>query len=182
MKKKILVILGSVRPVRAGSKVADWVMNKTTDRSNGIEYQLVDLKEINLPFSDEPESPRTAEKYQHQHTRDWSAIIDAADGFIFVTPEYNHGYPPALKNAVDYLYREWKGKPACFVGYGGSGAKDSIRQFKEVLTRLGLVFMKNQLGISRIWEAFDESGDIKTGLLDGDITKLFDEMEKAVNG
>ena len=180
MKKKILVILGSVRPIRAGKKVADWVMKNAENRQSNFIYELVDLREINLPFFDEPVSPREAETYQHQHSRDWSAIIESAAGFIFVTPEYNHGYPPALKNAVDYLYREWKGKPAGFVGYGSRGAKDSIRQFKEVLERFMMTFTETQIGINRIWEAFDTGGSVKKELVEGEIEKLFEDIEASV--
>lgn len=181
MKKKILIILGSVRPQRAGLKVAEWVMKEAVTRAGDIEYKLVDLKKINLPFFDEPVSPRETENYTHQHSRDWSAIVEPADGFIFVTPEYNHGYPPALKNAVDYLYREWKGKPAGFVGYGGSGAQDSIRQMKEVLSRFRMEFSSEQIGISRIWEAFNNGKKPEPELISGDLNELFSELEAAVN-
>lgn len=177
MEKEILIIVASVRPVRAGGKVARWVMNQAEGRPADYKYRLVDLREINLPFFDEPGSPRTAETYIHQHTRDWSAIIEPAAGFIFVTPEYNHGYAPALKNAVDFLYREWKGKPAGFVGYGGSGAKDSIRQMREILDRFRMRIAENQPGISKIGEAFDEDGRLNEDLVSGSITALFDELE-----
>ena len=179
MDKKILVILSSVRPVRAGMKVAEWVMKYTKNRKPGFVYELVDLKKINLPFFDEPVSPREAETYIHKHSRDWSEIVEPADGFIIVTPEYNHGYPPALKNAVDYLYREWKGKPVGFVGYGGSGALDSIRQMKEVLARFRMTFTETQIGISRIWDAFKTGDDPESELVSGSLDIFFDEIEEA---
>ena len=178
MEKKLFIILCSVRTKRAGRKVADWVMEYTSDRGSGFLYELIDLKEIDLPFFDEPVSPRESEEYVHQHTRDWSSLIEQASGFIFVTPEYNHGYPPALKNAVDYLYREWKGKPAGFVGYGGSGARDSIRQIREVLLRFRMRLLENQVGISRIWEAFGEDGKPAPELISGSLEELLDELEK----
>ena len=95
MSKTIKVLLGSVRSQRAGKTIADWVLNKGEE--NAVHLELLDLKEWNLPFFDEPVPPMTAESYAHESTRKWSQAIEEADGFIIVTPEYNHGYSPALK-------------------------------------------------------------------------------------
>jgi NAD(P)H-dependent FMN reductase len=178
MSKIIKVIIGSVRPQRAGKAVGDWVMKQAETYDGDIEFELIDLKEVDLPFMDEPVSPKAGDGYVNDHTKEWSKRISDGDGFVLVTPEYNHGYAPALKNAFDYLYKEWKDKPAGFVGYGGSGARDSIRQFKEVLTMLGMKFVDEQIGIGKVWAAFDENGDIKEENLRGDIQALFKQLDE----
>lgn len=177
MSKKILVILGSVRPGRAGEKVAAWVMAQSHEYSGELEFELADLLEINLPFLDEPDPPMSGSEYVHEHTRRWSGIVNAADGFIIVTPEYNRGYPPVLKNALDYLYREWKGKPCGFVGYGGSGARSSIRQLREVMESIGFRFVEEQIGIGTVWDAFEKDGVLKADHLHGDPQLLFSQLE-----
>lgn len=180
MTKKILVILGSVRTARAGKAVADWVMNQTEKFTDKLEFELIDLKEINLPFMDEPVSPMSSNDYVNEHTKKWSKIIDAADGFVFITPEYNHGVSPVLKNALDFLFQEWKDKPVAFVGYGGSGARESIRQLKEVIVFMGMKPLEDQVGIGKIWEAVDPDGNIAEEHLQGDILDLFKQLEKVL--
>ncbi|MDT8296767.1 MAG: NADPH-dependent FMN reductase, partial [Spirochaetaceae bacterium] len=124
-----------------------------------------------------PAPPMSGNEYVHQHTKDWSKSISEADGFVFITPEYNHGYSPALKNAVDYLYNEWKGKPALMVGYGSDGASHSILQFREVLEFVGVRPLKDQLGIAQIWEAFDEKGQLKAEKIQGDVVALIQSLK-----
>ena len=98
MIQKIKVIIGSVRTRRLGKTVADWIMRQAENYDEGLEFELVDLKEVNLPFMDEPVPPKMSDNYAHDHTRKWSKMIKEADALILVTPEYNHGYPPVLKN------------------------------------------------------------------------------------
>ena len=132
---KLHVILGSTRPGRVGEPVATWFVDRAKAHG-GFEVTLVDLAEVNLPFLDEPHHPRL-KKYQHEHTKKWSATIDAADAFVFVTPEYNHGPSPVLLNAIDYLVGEWGYKPAGFVSYGGiSGGVRSVQVVKPMLAAL----------------------------------------------
>jgi len=90
-----------------------------------------------------------------------SQTIKEADGLIFITPEYNHGYSPVLKNAIDSLYKEWQEQPVLLVGYGGSGARDSIRQLREILDFIGMKSLALQIGIGKIWEAFNDDGELK---------------------
>lgn len=170
--KKIKVILGSVRSARAGEAVAEWVKEYTDSMESSIEFEHIDLKKLNLPFMDEPVSPMASDKYVHEHTKNWSRTISESDGFIFITPEYNHGLSPVLKNALDFLFEEWKGKPVGLVGYGGSGARDSIRQLREVLNFIGMKPLKEQIGIGKIWEAFDENGKVKGDHVRGDLAEL----------
>ncbi len=132
------VIIASTRPGRAGLPIAQWFLEEAR-RHGGWEVRVSDLKQMQLPLLDEPRHPRL-EQYEHDHTRAWSATVDAADAFVMVTPEYNYGSPPALINALDYLYREWNYKPAGFVSYGGiSGGIRSAQMTKQVLTTLKMV-------------------------------------------
>ncbi|MEY4941669.1 MAG: hypothetical protein RIQ93_3404, partial [Verrucomicrobiota bacterium] len=113
---KLAVIIGSTRPNRNGEAVGHWVYEKARQR-NDAQFELIDLRDVNLPLLDEPEPPSQGQ-YRQPHTKAWSARIDPLDGFVFVTPEYNHSTSGALKNAIDFLYREWTNKAAGFVGYG----------------------------------------------------------------
>lgn len=101
--KKIGVIIASVRDGRVGESIAKYVVDMANSADNGFEYNLIDLKAVNLPLLNEP-FPAAMNNYQYQHTKDWSKLIASFDGFIVVTPEYNHGYPAAIKNALDYLW------------------------------------------------------------------------------
>ena len=110
MAKPVLqVIIGSTRPGRVGPAVADWIIERARARGD-FEVVVTDLAELNLPMFDEPNHPRLRQ-YVHQHTKDWSAIVEASDAFIFVIPEYNYGFNAATKNAIDYLNQEWLNKP-----------------------------------------------------------------------
>ena len=114
------IIIASTRPGRVGLPVADWFAARARDHG-AFELDVVDLAELGLPFMDEPNHPRLR-RYEHQHTKEWSARVDAADAFALVTPEYNHSYNAPLKNAIDFLHAEWAYKPVGFVSYGGIAA------------------------------------------------------------
>jgi NAD(P)H-dependent FMN reductase len=134
----LTVIIGSTRPGRAGQPIAEWFTGRARSHG-GFDVEVADLAEIRLPLFDEPNHPRLGQ-YTHQHTKDWSARIDRADAIVFVTPEYNYGYPATIKNAIDYLSQEWKDKPAGFVSYGGIAAGTrAVQQLKQVLTTLKMV-------------------------------------------
>lgn len=133
-----MIVVGSVRPVRVGPVVAEWVRGEA-ERAGGWEIDYVDLAELALPFMDEPNHP-ALRKYTKQHTLDWSERVDAADAFVFVSPEYNHGFSPALKNALDFLGQEWWRKPYGVASYGGiSGGTRGITALEPVLTQLGML-------------------------------------------
>ncbi len=117
---KIQLIIGSTRPARIGSQVAQWLTSLAEDNP-GFEIEVLDLKEINLPFLNEPVMP-SMQMYSLPHTKKWSQKIASGNGYIWLTPEYNNGYPAPLKNAIDYLYHEWKDKPVLIVSYGFAGA------------------------------------------------------------
>jgi NAD(P)H-dependent FMN reductase len=132
---RLTVIIASTRPGRAGLPIAEWFVERA-QAHGGFEIRTSDLAELALPMMDEPKHPRLRE-YIHQHTRDWSATVEAADAFVFVTAEYNFGYPAALKNAIDYLHSEWQYKPVGFVSYGGVAAGTrAVQQLKQVITAL----------------------------------------------
>ena len=177
MTHKIMVLLSSVRDGRAGQAVANWVMNRLKEFDGDCSFELVDLKALNLPLMDEPFPPAMGKPYLHEHTQNWSKIVNSYDGYIFLTAEYNHGYTAALKNAIDYLCTEWKGKPVGFIGYGGSAAQDSIRQLREVLTQVELRPLEYQVGISNIWEAVDEHGAIRKEFLNGSVLELANQLQ-----
>jgi NAD(P)H-dependent FMN reductase len=131
----LTIIVGSTRPGRAGQPIAEWFADRARTHA-GFDVEVADLAEIGLPLLDEPNHPRLGQ-YTKQHTKDWSAIVDRADAVVFVTPEYNYGYPAALKNAIDFLHREWRDKPAGFVSYGGVAAGTrAVQQLKQVVTTL----------------------------------------------
>ena len=132
---KIGVVIGSSRPGRIGADIANWVV-KNLPTSDGVSYELVDLAEWNLPMFDEMFPPMMG-NYQNDHTKKWAAFIAGLQAFVFVTPEYNAGYPATLKNALDYLKAEWKDKPSLVISYGWDGGISSNNQLREVLTRIG---------------------------------------------
>ena len=142
----VMIVVGSVRPGRIGLPIAEWVRSRVEEAGHDVDF--VDLKELALPFLDEPSHPIKRD-YQHAHTRAWSARVDAADALIFVTPEYNHSYSPALKNAIDYLYSEWQAKPVGFVSYGGqAGGLRGVNSIEPVLSSVGLVKVPTEVALS----------------------------------
>ena len=131
-----MIVVGSVRPGRIGLPIAKWVA-ETADGEWTVD--LVDLAELNLPFMDEPNHP-SIRSYTKQHTLDWSKRVDAADAIVLVTPEYNHSFSPALKNAIDFLSQEWWRKPVGFVSYGGvSGGTRGVVTLEPAITGVGMV-------------------------------------------
>ncbi len=158
MAKPILqVIIGSTRPGRAGSAVADWIIDRAREHGD-FEVEVTDLRALDLPIFDEPNHPRLRQ-YVHKHTKDWSAIVDRSDAFVFVTPEYNHAFTAATKNALDYLSQEWRNKPAGIVSYGGaSGGARAARMLEQVLGALQMVTIADSVNIPGIRERFDDQG------------------------
>jgi NAD(P)H-dependent FMN reductase len=134
----LTIIVVSTRPGRAGLPISQWFTARAKDHG-GFDVTVVDLAELQLPLLDEPNHPRLG-KYTKNHTKEWSAIVDAADAFVIVTPEYNYGYPASIKNAIDYLHREWAYKPVGFVSYGGVAAGTrAVQQLKQVVTTLRML-------------------------------------------
>lgn len=141
MSQNLMVIVASTRPGRLGPAIASWFVDVTHALAGdlGVTVTIADLAEINLPLLDEPEHPAAGD-YVHQHTRDWSRRVAAADAFLVITPEYNFGMPATLKNALDYLYAEWAWKPVGFISYGNTSAGTrAVQMAKQVVTTLRMV-------------------------------------------
>ncbi|MBM3764900.1 MAG: NAD(P)H-dependent oxidoreductase [Acidobacteria bacterium] len=143
---RIGIIAGSTRPGRKADSVAKWVLEHATARTDAT-FELVDLVDFNLPLLDEA-MPPMYRKYEHEHTKRWSAKIDSLDGFIFVTPEYNHATSGALKNAIDYLYQEWNNKAAGFVGYGSAGGTRAVENLRLIMGELLVADVRAQVALS----------------------------------
>jgi NAD(P)H-dependent FMN reductase len=159
-KPVLLVIIGSTRPGRVGPAVADWIIDRARARGD-FEVRVADLAEQNLPMFNEPNHPRLGQ-YVHQHTKDWSAVVAAADAFIFVIPEYNYGINAATKNAIDYLNAEWLNKPAGIVSYGAIAAGTRAAQMlKQVMSALKIVPVLDAVHIPFVREHIDEHGRLK---------------------
>ena len=159
MAKPVLqVIIGSTRPGRVGPAVADWIAQRAKQQGD-FKVEVTDLAELNLPLFDEPHHPRLRQ-YVHQHTMDWSAIVEESDAFVFVIPEYNHTFNAATKNALDYLHAEWQNKPAGIVSYGGaSGGAHAARTLEPVLSALSMV-PSGTVSVQAIREHLDEGGRV----------------------
>ncbi len=144
---KLMIVLASVRDVRMGAPIADWV-RRAAEADGRFEIDFVDLAELALPMMDEPNHPRL-KQYTKPHTIAWSERVEAADAFLFVFPEYNHSYSPAIKNAVDYLNSEWVRKPVGFVNWGGnSGGTRAQVAMKPVVDILGMVQTRGHVEIN----------------------------------
>jgi NAD(P)H-dependent FMN reductase len=143
---RIAIIIGSTRPGRKGEVVAKWIYEIAQKRSDA-EFELVDIKDFNLPLLDEPMPPMMGQ-YTHQHTRTWSAKIASFDAYVFVTPEYNHATSGALKNGIDFLYHEWVNKSAGFVGYGGASGTRAVENLRLVMGEMQVADVRAQVGLS----------------------------------
>lgn len=159
MSKKVAVIIGSSRPSRIGANISNWVLTKLP-KSENVIYEIVDLAEWKLPLLNEPLQAKL-HKYEFEYTKEWGAKIEEFDGFVFVTPEYNAGYSAVLKNAIDYLYDEWKDKPATIVSYGWSGGASANNQLREVLIRIGLKITDTLPKLNFSGDIFDEQAQVK---------------------
>jgi NAD(P)H-dependent FMN reductase len=156
----LAIIVGSTRPGRAGLPIAQWFTARAKDHGE-FDVTVVDLAELDLPLLDEPNHPRLRQ-YTRRHTKDWSAIADAADAFVIVTPEYNYGYPASIKNAIDYLHHEWQYKPVGFVSYGGVAAGTrAVQQLKQVVTTLRMLPVVESVNIPFHTQFLDEDGALQ---------------------
>ncbi|PRY36744.1 NADPH-dependent FMN reductase [Umezawaea tangerina] len=173
---RLSIIAASTRPGRVGPVVARWVEAEAKAHNGFAEVEVLDLAEVDLPFMDEPHHPRLA-RYVHRHTRDWSAKVAAAEAFVFVMPEYNHGYNAELKNAIDYLHHEWRHKPVGLVSYGGvSAGTRATQMITQVVTTLGMTPIPEAVSIPFVRRFVDAGGSLvpnegmtaaATSMLDG---------------
>jgi NAD(P)H-dependent FMN reductase len=158
----IKIIVGSTRPGRFGIQVGSWlksVGDEIAAAAGGqVKFEVVDLAEINLPMYDEP-IPASMRKYQNEHTKKWSAIVEEADGFVMVTPEYNNSFNAALKNALDYVYQEWNFKPVTFASYGsGAGGSRAVAHLRDVVGEMKMFDLRESVLISNYWNGLGQDG------------------------
>lgn len=154
------IITGSTRPGRVNKQVADWILEEASKRGSE-QYTLIDILDFNLPLLDEPK-PASSGEYTKEHTRKWAAAIAPMDAFIFVTPEYNHGMSAALKNALDFLYKEWNNKAAGIVSYGGDAGVRAVEQLRLTLSTLMIAHVKQQVSFS-LRADFENGATFKPG-------------------
>ncbi len=177
---KLAIIISSTREGRQGPLVADWFAERARQHGK-FEVSVVDLKEVNLPLLDEPNHPMKRQ-YTHEHTKAWSRIVAAADAFALVVPEYNYGMPPALLNAIDYLFYEWNYKAAAFVSYGGvSGGTRSVQMSKQVLTSLKVVPLPEAVSIPFFAKLIKDGKFDPGDTQDKPLTHMLDELLRWTN-
>lgn len=172
----IKVIVGSSREQRFSTKPAHWIFNELA-KTEGVTAELIDLKEYALPFYDEPVSPLSRNGASpHPEIERFRAKIAEADGFIVVTPEYNHGYPAVLKNALDVIYFEWVRKPIAFVAYGVVGGSRAVEQLRQVAVELQMAPTRQGVFISEFWTRTDDKGNFKSDGLDSSKDKMIEDL------
>jgi NAD(P)H-dependent FMN reductase len=175
---KLQNIICSTRPGRVGPAVAAWFHDFAV-RHGKFEIELIDLAEVNLPLYDEPHHPRL-QKYTKDHTKRWAQRVAAADAYVFITPEYNYGPPPAFINALNYVYLEWNYKPCAFVSYGGiSGGMRAVQLEKQLVTTLKMMPMVEGVVAPMVSQMIDAQGRfIPNEYTDASATLMLDELLK----
>lgn len=164
---KIQIIIGTTRPTRVSPQIAQWVLEQANARGDA-EYEIVDIADFDLPMYDEPKPPKFHD-YQNDHTKRWADKIAQADGYLFVTAEYNHGIPASLKNALDYVYEEWTNKAAGIVSYGSVGGVRAAEQLRLVLGELQIADVQLNLAVNlhtdfENWSVFKPSDGLAEAL------------------
>ena len=172
---KILVILGSVREGRMAEPIGNWVMDAADADRDDLDCELIDLKPWDLPFYHHPKPPAAGD-YADAKQIAWGEKVARADGFILIAPEYNHGIPAVLKNALDTVYAEWNRKPVAFVAYGGMGGARSVEQLTMVSRELQMALLEGALHLQGVWARRDGDrfrADEREGAR---LNHLFDEL------
>jgi NAD(P)H-dependent FMN reductase len=149
----VAIVTGSTRPGRQNEAVSRWVYQVATERQDA-DFELVDIADYNLPLLDEP-APPSLGQYQQEHTKRWAQKIGSFDAYVFVTPEYNHSTSGALKNAIDFLYREWNNKAAAFVSYGGYGGVRAVEHLRLIMAELMVATVRAQVVLS-LFDDFEQ--------------------------
>ncbi len=174
----LTVITASTRPGRAGAPIASWFVERARAQRTFEEVVPADLAAIGLPLLDEPKHPRLRE-YVHEHTKRWSKIVDAADAFVLVTPEYNHGMAPALVNALDFLFHEWAHKPAAFVSYGGiSGGLRAVQMAKPMLTALKMTPLTEAVVVQNFATMLKDGVFTPADAVEASVKPMLDELRR----
>jgi NAD(P)H-dependent FMN reductase len=172
----VAIILGSTRPGRIGEAVAQWVYKIAQRRTDtDTRFELVDIKDFNLPLLDEPIPPSLGQ-YTQPHTKRWAAKIAEFDAFVFVTAEYNHGIPGALKNAIDYVFREWNHKAAGFVSYGNAGGARAVEQLRLVMAELQVADVRSQVTLSILTDFEHYTAFTPAPSREAQVNRMIDEV------
>ncbi len=172
---RIAVVLGTTRPGRNGEAVAKWVLDRAAERT-AATYELVDLADIELPFLDEP-VPAQMGQYTQEHTKKWAEIVSGFDGFVFLTPEYNHSTSGVLKNAFDYLSSEWNNKAAAFVSWGSSGGVRAVEHLRGIASELQIAHVRQQVAFMLAYDFQNYSEFTPAEFHDAEAVTLFDQLE-----
>lgn len=171
---RVAVVTGSTRPARNNEAVARWVFDVSRKRSDA-DFELVNIAAYNLPLLDEPLPPSLGQ-YSKPHTKTWAAKIASFDAYVFIAPEYNHGIPAALKNAIDYLFAEWNNKAAGFVSYGSAGGARAVEQLRLVIGELMVATVRAQVMLS-IFIDFGRFAVFKPGAgRDTEVNTMLDQV------
>ncbi|MGN6415302.1 NADPH-dependent FMN reductase [Flexivirga sp.] len=177
---KIGIILGSVRDSRKGELVAEWVRSHAA-QTGGADFEVLDLREFHLPLLTSATLPSMANRtYDSPEVTRWSAAVDACDGFVMITPEYNHGVPGALKNAVDSLGPEWTGKTIAFVSYGADGGVRAVEQWRQIVANFHMIDVRHQVAL-QLFTEFDQHGLQLQDRREGEIKALLDALVTLTN-
>ena len=171
---KIAIIIGSTRPGRNGEAVARWV-NELASKRSDAEFEIVDLETFQLPHLDEAFPPAFG-RYEKEHTKAWAQKIASFDGFVFVTPEYNHSTSGALKNAIDFLYGEWNNKAAGFVSYGSAGGTRAVEHLRLVMAELQVATVRAQVALSLVTDFKDYREFLPAAYHEGNLTTMLDQL------
>jgi NAD(P)H-dependent FMN reductase len=172
---KIGIIVGSVRDSRNGTSVAQWVANVAASQDDA-DFEIVELRDFNLPILTDPVVPGAANReYGTEEARTWGRTIDEFDGFVFVTPEYNHGVPGAFKNAFDSIAPEWMHKSVGMVSYGADGGVRAVEQWRQIVANMQMVAVRHQISLSLFTE-FDENGVAPNERRAGELAALLTEV------
>jgi len=171
---KIQIIIGSTREGRRSEMVARWIYDLAKTRKDA-EFELLDLRDYPLPFFNEKGSPQSLND-EIPVAKKWRDKVSQADGYIIVSPEYNHGYPAVLKNALDYTYKPWNDKPVGFVSYGSVGGARAIEQLRLVSIELQMAPIETSIGLMKIREIFDENGKMKDDAYSKRVEGLLDNL------
>ncbi|WP_028059642.1 NADPH-dependent FMN reductase [Candidatus Solirubrobacter pratensis] len=175
---KLIIVIASTRPGRVGLPVGEWFAERARAHG-GFETEVVDLAQLRLPLMDEPNHPRLR-RYTNEHTKAWSAQVGAADAFVLVTPEYNHGFTAPLKNALDYLHHEWQYKPVGFVSYGGIAAGTrAMQMLKPVLVALKMTPVVEAVNVPFVRQFIDDDEQFRPNeVLEQAADAMLDELER----
>ncbi len=173
---KIGIVIGSIREVRLGEIVGRWVADAAGQRTDA-EFELIDLRDFEVPLLTSGTNPARANReYGSAEVRRWSAAVDSCDGFIFVTPEYNHGVPGAFKNAVDSLAPEWMDKAVGFVSYGSDNGVRAVEQWRQIVANFRMVDVRAQVSLSIFTEFGDDRSLQPSSHRGADLTALLDQI------